>query len=98
MEINPINWYAAVCGTIVFVALFLFRWQYREARADANFLWAVLGGLGAGAAFKFLYPMYCMLRYSSLAGIEDLWLYVYVGALTVVALGVVAVYTAWETP
>jgi hypothetical protein len=98
MEISPVNWYAVIAGTFVFLSLLGFRLQYRGSRKEAHFLWASLGGLGAGAAIKFAYPIYHMLRYSSLAGVEDLWLYVYVGGLTVIALGVFAVYTAWETP
>lgn len=97
MGIDPINKLAFAIGALSFIFLLLTRIFTKRGKPEVQVIWAVLGGLCGGAIIKSSYPFYRVFRYSSLNGIEDLWLYVLVGAAATAALSFIGIYNAWKT-
>ncbi len=96
MEIAPINVLSATAGTLAALVLFVVR--FKKGAPEAQVGWALLGGAGVGGSVKAIYPVYRIILYHTLDGVDDLWLYAYVGSFAILALGVAAVVTAWKAP
>jgi hypothetical protein len=96
MGISPINWLAGVGFGLVFLAVVVRRWATQRGELESQIGWAFGGGFGAAGLVKGAYPIYLFVRYKSIEGIDDLWLYVYAGSLAALFLSLAIIVRSWK--
>jgi hypothetical protein len=96
MEMTPINWLAGIGFGLISLLVVVKRWG-KLGRLDYQIGPSMGAGLGAAALIKAAFPIYLFVRYKSLAGIDDIWLYIYGGSVAAVFVGLDLIVKAWKT-
>lgn len=98
MWISHINWLAGLGFGFIFVVVIITRLlAAQRVDLEAQIGWALSGGFGAAALVKASYPIYLFIRYRSIDGLDDLWLYVYGGSVAAVFAGLALIARSFKT-
>jgi hypothetical protein len=97
MEISHINWLAGMGFTITCGIIAIRRLMVTpRIELESQVGWALSGGFGAAALVKASYPLYLFIRYGSIKGIDDLWLYVYGGSIAAMFAGLALIVRSFK--